>query len=127
MMVSDYNEVWNEPQNIGMARLFKDHLAFGEAVRVTVQPGDATAYQFFFVPVQVTVDWIVSDDGREPENFGYLDRPFGMSITILNEGFAERGGFAWSPDGLDHLEKMMGIRNPCTTAALLATIRAIWP
>lgn len=125
--MSIYNKVWAEPQNIGMMKLMTENLISGKAVRVTVQPGDVTAYHFFIAPIVMTYDYEISNDGRQPKGSNWpVNRPFGAAITILNEGFAERTGFAWFP-AFQHLQESMGIRNPCTTEALVATLEAIWP
>lgn len=124
-----YEDVWLEAQNQQQLKWLRSNLADGDTARVTVQPGDMTMYLFSLTPILATYDFKVSDDGREaPADAPYVDRPFGLIATVLNEDFAERSGHFWAheiPDlDVTQVARRIGSRNVCTAHALMETIKA---
>lgn len=126
--MTDYAAVWLEEQNAEMLSRVRYGLDLAHTIRVALQPGDATRYEFQFTPIRFTERYEFSNDGRNPK---FQSHAFSevLIASILNEGFAREDAAVHRKCDASFLETLgerMGIRNPCTTQALIETIKAVW-
>lgn len=128
-MRPEYLAVWNEPQNKWAREGIMTTLHDGYTVRLALQPGDATRYYVSITPIGMTVDYEVSSEGRNPVVGGSVDRPFGVIVTLLNEGFATRSAHFWAHEfnalDEDQVRDRLGTRTIATAMAIVGLLRVI--
>lgn len=117
-----YRETWLAYED--EARAFKAEINEGKTVRVEFVPGDGTQYEFLFIPSPEMQMHITA----HPEYWQHPSTPGRVGVVVGNPAFAT--GMAWLPwNGPVHAHDLeswgLTIRNPCTVAALLATIEAL--
>jgi hypothetical protein len=122
-----YVDVWREQQNLDYLRATRFSLRVeNKPATVVLQPGDGTRYKFLLVPSPEQV--IVSNNGRSIARSTTGSMLFVQVLDGLGRGTAEVGR-SYGINALEHaLREAISFRNdnPCTVAALLHTIEALW-
>lgn len=124
-----YREAWRGPDMQAEAEALRYEIDSGHQAYLVFEPGDATSYEFLFTPARPAAML----DGRHMRCFRVArdhDPAYPPGRVGVSVGRGMGTGIAWI--SLDYpvqafdLEAWgLTIPNPCTEAALLATIEAI--
>ncbi len=122
----EYVGVWREEQNEGAIRMLRERLHEDrQTVKLILQPGDGTKYEFLLIPDPSSVT--VSDAGREPEaRMGVPGQLYVHLLHGMGKGLLQIA----ASNGLDGIRYRIGeyleIGNPCTREALARALYYVW-